>query len=243
MRLLLLLFAFLFSYGAEVTYCQKAYYFIFPVGYSCATYKLEGDKLLLEGWTKSSFLGSVVKKLEVKSTSHSRKDLTSERFFVELKTPTVRKVHRYAFEGNKVFYEIVVEEEGKERQVKRGELVVSSPVDPFLAGILLYLTADEKKRRLKFFYDGREQEVLYQVVGEEKLERIGREWDTYKVLVEPKVKTSGFLVPKGKWLVWIDKKTRLPVRLKIAFTIGSANVWIDKLEGEEDFLNLLKPAR
>ncbi|NPB05972.1 MAG: DUF3108 domain-containing protein [Aquificae bacterium] len=241
MRLLLLLVLLSLVYGKELKFCQKGYYLLFPVGYSCTTYAVKDGKLFMSGWTKSSFIGAVVKKLRLESEAVASLSFTSERFLARIKTPKYEKLHRYAFKGNEVYYEIRVVENGKEK-VKKGTLRVSSPVDPFLAGVLLYLTADEREREIRFFYDGLEQRVVYRVVGRETLERMGREWKTLKVEVKPFVKTEGLLKPKGSWLVWIDEETRLPVRLKVSFVIGSANVWIDALEGDETLLKSLKEA-
>ena len=94
------------------------------------------------------------------------------------------------------------------------------------------MNASLKNTKHTFFYDGKEQSVEFVIVGRETLERLGRRWNTLKVKVLPKVKTSGLLVPKGTWFVWIDEETRIPVRMKMSFTLGSANAWIDSIEGD-----------
>jgi len=61
-------------------------------------------------------------------------------------------------------------------------------------------------------------------------------YDTWKVLLVPKVETKGLLKPKGKWFIWVDKETNIPVKLRINFTIGSVTAYLKKLEGDVNFL-------
>ena len=228
--LLILLFPFLL-FGNTLKLCFKAYYLIFPVGYSCLELKEVSEKdLIIQGDTRSVFLGSIFRKIRISARSEAQKDLTSRRFSLKLSSGSYRKIHSYEFKENSVRYEIIVEKE-RSAQVIRGTKKIKNPSDPLTASLFVYLNASEKNTRHTFFYDGKEQSVEFVVVGKETLERLGREWKTLKVKVVPRVKTSGFLVPKGTWFVWIDEETRIPVRMKISFTLGSANAWIDSIEG------------
>jgi len=72
------------------------------------------------------------------------------------------------------------------------------------------------------------------------IEISGKRYSTWKVLLIPEIETKGLLKPKGKWLVWVDKETNIPVKLSIKFTIGSADVVLEKSEGD---LNLFKEVK
>ncbi|WP_461829587.1 DUF3108 domain-containing protein [Aquifex sp.] len=232
MKFLLILLFPLLMFGNSLELCFKAYYLIFPVGYSCL--KLletpEGN-LVIQGNTRSVFLGSIFRKIRISARSETEKNLTSRRFNLELTSGSYRKLHSYEFEGNSVRYEIIVEKE-RSAQVIRGTKKIKNPSDPLTASLFVYLNASPKNTKHTFFYDGKEQSVEFVVVGRETLERLGRTWNTLKVKVIPRVKTSGLLVPKGTWFVWIDEETRIPVRMKMSFTLGSANAWIDSIEGD-----------
>ena len=231
MKSLLLLFLPVLLFADYIRLCFKAYYLIFPVGYSCLkVQEVSSGDLIIEGDTRSVFLGSIFRKIRITAHSETNRELTSRQFKLELNSRNYRKIHSYEFEGGYVKYEIIVERE-RAVNVLRGRKKIKNLSDPLTASLFVYLKASDKSSKHTFFYDGKEQSVEFVVVGKEKLERLGRTWNTLKVKVIPKVKTSGLLVPKGTWFVWVDERTRLPVRMKISFTLGSSNAWIDSIEG------------
>ncbi len=241
MKFLLFLFLPTLLFADYLKLCFKAYYLIFPVGYSCLKVQEASERdLVIEGDTRSVFLGSIFRKIRINARSHARKNLASQSFQLELRSGNYRKIHSYKFKGNKVEYEITVEREQNVRVI-RGKREVKNPSDPLTASLYVYLKASSERKKHTFFYDGKEQSVEFVVVGKEKLERLGRIWNTLKVKVIPRVKTSGLLVPKGTWFVWLDERTRLPVRMKMSFTLGSSNAWIDSIEGNSLlFLSLVE---
>jgi len=237
MILLLLLISLAFPRSLEL--CYKAYYFIFPVGYSCNTYELKKDKILLTGFSESKFLGSLIGKVEVRGKSISTLKMESLYFKLFLKAGKRERYHEYVFLGKEVEY-LISMKGGKGEKHLKGRLTLKNPVDPYLASLIVILTASEEKKVLDFFYDRRNQKVVYRVVGREILERLGREWRTLKVEAIPYVKTSGLLTPKGKWYLWIDEALLIPVRMKVSFNLGSANVWLDSVKGELKLLRNLR---
>ncbi len=240
MKLLIFLLVPSLIFADSLKLCFKAYYLIFPVGYSCLKVQEISEKdLLIEGDTRSVFLGSIFRKIRIKARSETLRDLTSKRFELKLTSGDYRKIHSYTFKDNLAEYEIILEK-GRSVRVFRGRKHIKNPSDPLTASLFVYLSASSSKQKHTFFYDGKEQTVEFVVVGKEKLERLGRTWNTWKVKVIPKVKTSGLLVPKGTWFVWIDEETRIPVRMKIGFTLGSANAWIDSIDGNLQLFYSLK---
>ncbi len=239
MKILLLSLLPALLFAESLRLCFKAYYLIIPVGYSCIEVKsLSYGKMKVIGETRSLFLGSLFRKIEIKARSELEKGLSSEKFTLYLKSGEYIKKHFYAFRGNVVNYEIRVEKSGKVRTIK-GRKRVRNNSDPLTASLYVYLAASFRKRKHVFFYDGREQLVEFIAVGREKLKRLGRDWKVIKIKVIPKVKTSGILIPRGTWFVWVDENTRIPVRMKVNFTLGSANAWIDSIEGNSQlFLSL-----
>ena len=222
----------LLLFGSELKICHKAYYLIFPVAYNCTVYKLEGEKITIKAYTTNEGLGKILGNVEMKGVS-SGSLLKSHLFKLYMNIRDSVREHLYLFKNNRVYYVI----KGKEE--KRGFLK-APPCDPLRAGLFLYITASERESTIEFFYDGKKQEVLYRVVGRETLEWKGKVYKTFKILVKPKVKTKGLLKPKGEWFVWIDEETLIPIRLKVSFTLGSVNMWIDKLEGDTKFFVSLK---
>ncbi|NPB07402.1 MAG: DUF3108 domain-containing protein [Aquificae bacterium] len=237
MILLFLLISLAFPGSLEL--CYKAYYFIFPVGYSCNTYELKDDRIVMRGFSESRFLGSLIGKVLVEGSSISTTSMESLYFRLLLKTGKRERYHEYVFFGKEVEYSIRIKK-GKEEKTLKGRVPVKKPVDPYLASLIVLLGSSEEEKKLDFFYDGRNQRVIYRVVGKEVLERLGRTWRTLKVEAIPQVKTSGLLVPKGKWYLWIEEESLIPVRMKVSFTLGSANVWIESIKGDTTLLKRLR---
>ncbi|GAB6066484.1 hypothetical protein JCM9492_15790 [Aquifex pyrophilus] len=221
--ILLILLPFLL-FGSELKICHKAYYLIFPVAYNCTTYRVEREKLTIEANTTNEGLGKLLGKVEIRGVSEGSIRRT-KLFKLKLNIRGNVREHFYIFKDNGVYYVI----KGKERF--KG-FMKAPPYDPFRAGLFLYITASERERVIKFFYDGKVQEVKYRVVGRETLEWKGKVYKTLKVLIKPKVETKGLLKPKGEWLLWLDLETLIPVRLKVSFTLGSVNMWIDRVKGD-----------
>ncbi|RUM29522.1 MAG: hypothetical protein DSY42_06370 [Aquifex sp.] len=233
--LLLLFFSFssvLYSNTLEI--CHRAYYVFFPVAYHCNRYEVNEKELKIIGYSKTTGLGNIFGRIEIKGEARGNLHLQSEVFRLHLHVRGKEKVHYYEFRKNSVFYQI---EAGK---LIEGVKEIENPIDPFMAGLIVYITSSVSEKELRFFYDGRVQKVRYKVLGEEILEWKGKKWNTYKILVVPEVKTTGLLAPRGKWYIWIDKEYLFPVRLRISFVIGFVNAWIESTSGN---INLLRKLR
>lgn len=225
---------FLCAFAQSLKICHKAYVFIFPVAYSCIEYYKFKNGFLIYGDTETVFLGKIAGKIEIEAASIVDKKLRTKEYLLFLKARNKKKVHIYEFTNGLVSYFIRVND-----KVEEGVMEIPERIDPLLAGLLIYMKANGKEKEILFFYDARIQKVSFKIIKEEELEWKGRVWKTYKVKVVPKVITTGFLVPKGIWYIWIDKETRIPVRIKVSFKIGSANMWIDKIEGNKKFIKEL----
>ncbi len=240
MILLLILLLPSLLFAEHIKLCFKAYYFIFPVGYSCL--KVHKDRkgvLRIRGEARSVFLGSLLGGIEITSRSKADFSLRSKRFLLRIKEGKNLEIHIYEFVGNSVKYEIRLRK-GKVLKVVKGKIKVERPLDPLSLSLYILLIASKLKKKCTFFYGGKIQSVSFRMVGRENLERLNRNWNTLKIRVVPKVRTSSFLKPKGVWFVWIDEKLRIPIRIKVSFTLGSANLWLDSIEGNPLFFYSLK---
>ncbi len=236
MKLLILLILPLTVLSKELTTCYSIYFLVFPVAESCVTYVYKGSKIAIKSWAKTVVVGRLVKRVN----SWGEAEIIGLRpitFRLFQREGNFKRDHSYVFGNEGVIYRIIrYKKEGKE--VKEG--VYESTVvlvDPFTASLLVYIdTPNFVDSTIPIFYDAKVQQIIYRTVGEERVDVFDRTYDTWKVILIPKIETEGVLKPKGKWVLWIDKKTLIPVRLKIGFTIGSAHVYLKKIRGDRDLL-------
>ena len=233
--LILLLLPFT-SLSKELVTCYTIYFLVFPVAESCVTYVVEGSKTIIRSWAKTVVVGKLVKRVNSWGEAEliGLKPLTFQLFQRE---GTFKRDHTYVFDERGVLYRIVkYKEKGKE--VREGFFESSVLlVDPFTASFLVYIdTPNFVESTLQLFYDAKVQYVSYRTVGEEIIDVFDKKYNTWKVVLIPRIETRGVLKPKGRWILWIDKETLVPVRLKIGFTIGSVYVYIKKIKGDRDLL-------
>ncbi|HIP43638.1 MAG TPA: hypothetical protein EYG91_07145 [Aquifex aeolicus] len=77
----------------------------------------------------------------------------------------------------------------------RGNLhQMEKPIDPFMAGLIVYIISSVREKELRFFYDGRVQKVRYKVLSEEILEWKGKNGIPTKFLWFLKLKPQAFLL-------------------------------------------------
>ncbi|MDQ7038091.1 MAG: DUF3108 domain-containing protein [Aquificota bacterium] len=243
MKLYLLLIFPAIVLSRELITCYSIYFLFLPVAESCVTYRYEGSKLLIRSWVKTVVVGRIVKRVNSWGEAEiiGFKPLTFELFQRE---GDFKRDHRYVFDERGVLYRIV--KYGREgRKVEEGFLSSSIIlVDPFTASFMVYTdTPNFVKSTIPLFYDAKVQHIDYRTVGEEKVEIFGKIYDTWKVVLIPRIETRGVLKPKGRWILWVDKRTLIPVRLKIGFTVGSVHVYLKKVKGDERLLPDLKRAR
>lgn len=239
-KLFLILFFPLMTFSSELETCYKVYFWFLPVAESCVLYSKEGKRFILKSWAKTISVGKFVK--PVNSWGESRLvNLKPETFSLYQREGSFIRDHIYVFKEKGIEYRIVRYKPDGDR-IKEG--FYRSTVylfDPFSASLLIYIdTPNFKETVLQMFYDEKVQNVRYRTVGEERVKVGSMHYDTWKVEIIPEVETKGVLKPKGKWYVWVDKETNIPVMLKIRFTVGSANIYLEKVRGDK---RLLKEVR
>jgi hypothetical protein len=103
--------------------------------------------------------------------------------------------------------------------------------DPYAVALHLFENIGKNKAgTLRLFYDDRFYNVPYSILKEERLSIDGVSYETYRVLVKPYIQGKGLLKPRGDWLLWIDKKSKLPVKMSVGFIIGSVDVVLENLK-------------
>jgi hypothetical protein len=230
--LLVILLLSLSSLSRELETCYRIYFWFLPVAKSCVNYSIQGDTLRIKSWAKTIVIGRLVKR--VNSWGEAvLVDLKPRSFLLFQREGTFIRDHTYLFEERGIRYRIV-RYKGKEEKVKEGFFESSVYLfDPFSTSLLVYIdTPNFEGGTVNMFYDEKIQNVYYRTIGEEDITLSGVRYSTWKVLLIPEIETKGILKPKGKWLVWVDKETNVPVKLKIGFTIGSAVVVLDTMKGD-----------
>ncbi len=232
------------SFSKELEVCYRIYYLFFPVAENCVKYRVKGEELIVEAFAKTVVLGKIVKPIHNWGVAVSDvKSLKTKEFLFYQREGTFKRDHEYKFYGELVKVRIVKyrkDSDKVERVWERIFRVGDYYVDPFTASAVIYRDILKRSEgRVKIFYDGRKQEVKYRLLGEEKIStELGR-FDTWKVELRPNISTRGLLKPRGRWLMWVDKRTRVPVKLKISFVIGTATGVVYKLKGDRElFINM-----
>ncbi|RLJ70653.1 uncharacterized protein DUF3108 [Hydrogenivirga caldilitoris] len=231
--LFVLLFPFLLL-AKELETCYRIYFWFLPVAQSCVEYSLKGEELRIRSWAKTIVVGKLVKRVNNWGEAELL-SLKPKSFSLYQREGSFIRDHTYSFMKRGIAYRIVrYKEEGVD--VKEGFYESSVYLfDPFSTSLLVYLdTPNYRGDRIYVFYDEKVQSVYYKTVGEEVVEVFDKTYPTWKVLLVPEVDTKGILKPKGEWFVWIDKETNIPVKLSVKFTIGSAQVFLERVKGNRD---------
>ncbi|EDP75898.1 DUF3108 domain-containing protein [Hydrogenivirga sp. 128-5-R1-1] len=237
--LLFILFPFL-VFSKELETCYRVYFWFFPVAESCVDYTLKGEELKIRSWAKTVVVGRLVKRVNSWGEA-TLQALKPKKFALFQREGSFIRDHLYDFLKRGVRYRIV-RHKREEKKVKEGFLESSVYLfDPFSTSFLVYIdTPNYKGGTINVFYDAKIQNVHYRTLSEDKVEISGKTYSTWKVLLVPEIETKGILKPKGKWFVWVDKETNIPVKLSIKFTIGSADVVLERVEGD---MSLFKEVR
>ncbi len=228
------------SQGLEA--CYRVYVLFFPVAESCVKYEATGKKLIVSSWVKTINVGRFVKRVH----NWGKVELVNMKpkyFELFQREGEYERDHYYHFTDKGVQYNIIKFPDDEEREEVEAGFFQSSSIlyDPFSASVMLYLdTPNEKGSNISMFYDQKLQHVFYKTVGSESIKIDNLEFNTWKVLLVPHIVTEGTLKPKGKWFIWIDKSTLIPVLLKIHFNVGSVRASITYLRGKKSLLKSLK---
>ncbi len=234
--LLLALFFPLLLEAKELETCYRVYFWSLPVAENCSLYVKEGARLKIRSWARTVVIGGIVKPVNSWGEANLL-GLKPESFSLFQREGSYVRDHLYLFEDRGVRFRIIrYKSEG--RTVKEGFFESSVYLfDPFSTSLLIYLdTPNLMGGTVPIFYDEKLQSVDYRTVGEEVVEVFGRTYRTWKVLILPHFETRGLLKPRGRWYVWVDKDTRIPVKLRVNFTIGDVNMYLKEVKGDERLL-------
>ncbi len=241
MRLLLVLLTLpLLVHAKELETCYRIYMWLFPVAESCVLYRKEGDRMEIKSWARTVVVGRLVKPVNSWGIA-TLSELKAKSFALYQREGSFIRDHLYLFGEDGIEYRIIrYKKEGEE--IKEGFFRSSADLfDPFSTSLLIYVdTPNFRGGSIPVFYEAKVQSVDYRTVGEEEVEVMGEVYDTWKVLLVPRIEAKGALRPKGNWYVWVDKETNIPVMLEISFTAGSAKVYLKSVRGDR---NLLREVR
>ena len=240
--LLLLIFLPLLSFSQELTACYKAYFTFLPVAQTCITYTYNNSTASAKSWVKTINVGKIVKRVYNHGVSHmvvDNSEIKPKLFQYHQEEGTFKRYQEYRFENGKIHTKEIhyVElSDTIERQENNVFEYKNSP-DPYIAALVLYKeSAFKNSGSISMFYDGKYYAIPYRVIGDEKVNTKAGEFEAQVLEVQPKVHTKGLLRPKGAWLLWIDKHTRLPIRMQLSFVIGSVRADLEKVEGDRETL-------
>ncbi len=213
----------------------------FPVAENCMKYKIQDKELIVEASAKTVVIGKLVKPIHNWGVAVSNAStLKTKEFLFYQREGNFKRDHVYKFYDGLVKVKITKYRKNSDKIERVLEKIVSvgDYVDPFTASIAIYKHIPYKKEgRIKVFYDGKRQSIDYRLVGEERVKTDLGKFNTWKVELFPNISTRGLLKPKGRWFIWIDKKRKIPVKLKISFVIGTAVGLIYKLKGYEQLFS------
>lgn len=221
-----------FAFNASA--CYRVEVFFFKVGESCISYKEDKDKILVSSFMRTVNIGSLAKRVDDKGEAVIDKDnLKPVSFKFHQEEGRFKRYQEYQFLEDKVFVRETKYKDLTDTIEKDEKKVYLSNnyADPYTAALQLLINVGNKKQGvLKLFYDDKFYNIPYTVLKEESLSISGKKYNTYKVLVKPYIQGKGLLKPRGDWILWLDKATKMPVMMSVGFIIGSVDVVIDSLK-------------
>ncbi len=209
-----------FSKGFMYRACYKGYFFFIPVIKNCIEYT-ENEKT---GFFKTDVETVGILKIfkNVHYTGISvMENQNSKRFEFIQKEKNLKVFYRY------IFYKGYVKTEKRKKEGKKvfiDKKVVpldSKYQDVFTASVQMFKSLKKtKKGKIFVFYDNKTYSIPYKREKEEII-KIGRKkYSVYRVILKPRIKGEGLIKTKGNWILWIDKHTGFPVKVKAVFDKG-----------------------
>lgn len=222
------------SLSQTTTLCFDVKIFIFKVGESCITYKYSGNEILIESFMKTVNIGSMAKRVNDNGYAiATREGLLSKKFVFYQEEGNFKRYQSYDFEVDKIKVR-ETKYKGLSSEIEKDENKIyqyTGQRDPYTLALFLFQEIfKSEKGLLNLFYDDKSYKIPYEVLKDETILLNDNKFDTKKVMIKPEIKGKGLLRPKGKWFIWIDKKTKLPVKMSVGFIIGSVDVVLTKFE-------------
>ncbi len=230
---LLFIISFALPSEEKLTACYKAYFFILPVAESCITYRYEEKLLRIESFIKTTSIGGIFYKIDNFGVSLLKEDLSEYDFFLLQEEGGYKRDIYYHKRDGKLHMFITRYNEGSVSDVYYGIYYPGEALDPISASIFIYCSSFKRKSGyVRLFYDGRVYKIPFFVIGEED--------GLLLVELTPKIYTKGIIKPSGRWLLWLDKEMKIPVKMELEFTLGSAFVELEHIKGNRKVLRRFK---
>ncbi|WP_340694624.1 DUF3108 domain-containing protein [Hydrogenobacter thermophilus] len=238
--LLFLILLPLLSLAEELTACYRAYFFFLPVAETCITYEDKGTDLYVSSTVKTINVGKLVKRVYNRGQAIIEKNpLSPINFKYYQEEGEFKRYQEYVFKNGKIYVKEIKYKKLSD-EVERSEDKVyqySNYVEPYTASLLLYRdSAIKSYGTILMFYDDKDYVLPYSVIKREYTETPAGIFNTRVVEVYPNINTKGLLKPKGKWYLWLDEETYIPVKMQLSFVIGSTEAILTKVEGDTQLL-------
>ncbi len=230
----------LLSWTKELTACYRAYFIFIPVAETCITYEDKGRFLHVSSFVRTINVGKLVKRVYNRGEALIGKEhLSTISFRYYREEGEFKRYQEYRFNDGKIHVREVKYKKLSDQIEKSEEKTYdySNYVDPYTASLILYRdTAVKGNGDVLMFYDDKRYTLPYAVLEKDRVLMDVGEFETRMVEVYPNIDTKGLLKPKGRWYLWIDKRTYLPVKMKLSFIIGSVEAYLFKVDGDKGTL-------
>lgn len=233
-----------FSLAASLTACYDVKVFFFKVGESCITYKIESNILKISSSMKTVNIGSLAKRINDHGSSELILDkFTPKKFIFYQEEGSFKRYQEYNFKDNKIF---VIERKYKKLtdDIEREENKVynhNGELDPYNAALYLFKKFQSNSSgMIPIFYDDKFYKIPWTNLEKTSLQTSLGEMKCQKLMIKPYIKGKGLLQPKGDWILYIDEKSLLPIRMEIGFLIGSIKVELVSMTGDIKLISKLK---
>ena len=215
-----LVFVSAFSKEIHFSSCYKGYYFFIPVIKNCISYdEIDGRGRFTTHVNTIGFL-KLFKDIKYVGLSISKKDI-SKKFFFSQKEKDFSVEYWYEFLEGKILTKKTVKKNGKIKRITKVVDNKENYLDPFTASVVMFKSLKNKNQGfLKIFFNGKKYKIPYRISSQERLRLNGKYYSCYVIEIKPKIKGEGLIKTKGKWIVWAEKTTGFPVKVKAVFDKG-----------------------
>ncbi len=205
------------SSGKEFKGCYEGKYLFFKIVKNCVDFSYKNDEYYFFSDVRSIGIGKVFKDIHYYGFSLSNSDNPFYFEFIQNEKELISKQYLFFTPKNIIFQKL-------KPNVNIIKLYSNDNkyLDVFLASLKFYeKIPEQKKGKIKLFFNGKKYTVPYKYIKEEKIKTDAGKFKTYKVYVYPEIQGESLLKTKGKWIVWIDKKTKFPVKIYSSFIFGT----------------------
>lgn len=217
----------------NVTACYDVELFFLKVGESCITFRDDKETVSVSSFMRTVNIGSLAKRINDKGEGVVGKAGYKARLFrFHQEEGQFKRYQEYNFVNNKVYVretrykglsDVIIKDERKEYEA-------NDYLDPYAAALYLFENIEKNQNgTIKLFYDDRFYNIPYWRLKKEETIIDGVRYETYKVLIKPYIQGKGLLKPKGDWYLWVDRQSKMPIKMRVGFIIGGVDVLIKSL--------------